>query len=140
MKKCFVAFGELFETHEQLAEAVVPGMSSFNDPTPVLRGTATSTPLPGNPREIAVSDDRLLGRLSVISLVSIEEATGRSLRGHHDNGIEDGTELSNVIPVCSGHDQRQRDATPVHQQMSLAAIFFPDPLGSVLQPLHPSET
>jgi len=34
-----------------------------------------------------------------------------------------------VIDVGCGHDDRQRDATPVHQQVALAALFFPDPSG-----------
>jgi hypothetical protein len=33
------------------------------------------------------------------------------------------------MPVGSGHDERQRDTTLVHQQMTLAAIFFPDTSG-----------
>src|SRR4030067_878722 len=37
-------------------------------------------------------------------------------------------QLRNIMPVSSGHDDRQRDATTVHQQMALAPIFFPDPL------------
>jgi hypothetical protein len=39
--------------------------------------------------------------------------------------------LRNIMPVGPGHDERQRDATTVHQQMALAPIFFPDPLDSV---------
>ena len=58
----------------------------------------------------------------------------------HDAGIEDGFELSDVIAICSGHDQRQRDATPVHQQMSLGSFFFPDLLGWGRQLRSPSAT
>lgn len=47
--------------------------------------------------------------------------------GSLDNdGIEHGFQLGDVMPVCSGHDERQRDATSVHQQMAFAPIFFPD--------------
>jgi hypothetical protein len=45
---------------------------------------------------------------------------------HH--GIKYGFQLRNVLPVGSGHDERQRDATTAHQQMMFAAIFSPDPL------------
>lgn len=36
-----------------------------------------------------------------------------------------------VMHVGPGHDDRQRDATPVDQQVALAPLFFPDPSGSV---------
>ena len=45
------------------------------------------------------------------------------------NRLQHGPQLRDVMPVGSGHDERQRDATTVHQQMTFAAIFFPDPLG-----------
>jgi hypothetical protein len=34
-----------------------------------------------------------------------------------------------VMDVGPGHDERQRDATAVHQQVALAPLFFPDPSG-----------
>ncbi len=46
---------------------------------------------------------------------------------HH--AVEYRTELRDVMAIRSGHDERQRDATTVHQQMALAPIFSPDPLG-----------
>ena len=45
------------------------------------------------------------------------------------NGIEYGLNLRHVVCVRSRHDERQRDATPVHQQMVLAA--FPPPIRRV---------
>jgi len=48
----------------------------------------------------------------------------------HD-GIKNRLQLRNIMPIGSGHDERQRDATPVHQQMALAPIFSPDPWGWV---------
>ena len=45
---------------------------------------------------------------------------------NHD-GIEHRFELPDVMPVGSGHDERQRHATPVHQRMAFAPIFSPDP-------------
>lgn len=38
-------------------------------------------------------------------------------------------ELLAVMYVGPCHDERQRDATAVHQQVALAAFFFPDPSG-----------
>ena len=43
-----------------------------------------------------------------------------------------------VIDVGRGHDDRQRDATPVHQQVPLAPIFFPDPSGWARRFVAPS--
>jgi hypothetical protein len=42
----------------------------------------------------------------------------------HD-GIEHGLNLRHAVCVGSRHDEGQRDATPVHQQMALAAVFSP---------------
>ena len=47
------------------------------------------------------------------------------------DGIEHGLQLRDVMTVGSGHDERQRDATSVHQQMAFAPIFFPDPWDSL---------
>src|SRR5690625_3968947 len=43
------------------------------------------------------------------------------------NGIEYGFQLADIMTIGPGYDERQRDATAVHQQMSLASFFFPDP-------------
>ena len=43
----------------------------------------------------------------------------------HD-GLKHRLELRHIMAMGSGHDERQRDATTVDQQMALAAIFFPD--------------
>ena len=47
-------------------------------------------------------------------------------------------QLLAVIDVRPGHDDRQRDATPVYQQMALAPIFFHDPSGRGRQLLAPA--
>ena len=44
-----------------------------------------------------------------------------------------------VMDVGRGHDERQLDATTVHQQMTLAAIFFPDRSGSARPLVAPME-
>jgi hypothetical protein len=33
------------------------------------------------------------------------------------------------MPVCACYDQGQRDAMPVHQDVSLASVFSPGPSG-----------
>ena len=56
---------------------------------------------------------------------------------HHD-GVKDGCKLADIMSVCPGHDDRQRDATTVHQQVALAPIFSPDPSGSARQLAQPA--
>ena len=41
------------------------------------------------------------------------------------NGVQHGFKLRHVMSVCSGRDERQRDAAAVHQQITFATIFFP---------------
>ena len=59
------------------------------------------------------------------------------LRSLYYDGIKHGFELGDVMPIGSGHDERQRDATTVHQQMALAPIFSPGPLDWVQQLIEP---
>jgi len=55
----------------------------------------------------------------------------------HD-GLQHGIELRVVMLIGLGHDERQGDATPVHQQVALAAFFFPDLSGWARHLLAPS--
>lgn len=43
------------------------------------------------------------------------------------HGIEHGLQLRHIMSMRPGHDERQRDATTVDQQMALTPIFSPDP-------------
>ena len=43
----------------------------------------------------------------------------------YDDGVEYRFQLRDIMPIGSGRDERQRDATTVHQQMAFAPIFFP---------------
>ena len=40
---------------------------------------------------------------------------------------QNGCKLTDIMPVRSGYDDGQRDATAVHKQMPFASFFFPDP-------------
>ena len=67
---------------------------------------------------------------------------GRTGTLDHD-GLKHSFQLRDIMSVGAGHDERQRDATTVHQQMALAPIFFPDPLGWVqrfAEPVVPSSS
>ena len=81
------------------------------------------------------------GGLSAISGIKTQmlgTTLGRCLALDHD-GRQNGVELRDVMPVRSGHDERQGDATAVDQQVTLAPIFFPDPSGWVRLALVPVE-
>jgi hypothetical protein len=52
------------------------------------------------------------------------------LRAINNDFIQDDLKPGDVVSVCPGYDNRRRDATAVCQEMTLAALFFPYPLGS----------
>ena len=71
------------------------------------------------------------GRLAAISGIQAQ-VLGAPFSRHFaldPDGRQNGIELRNIMPVRSGHDERQGDATAVDQQMTLAPIFSPDPSG-----------
>ena len=46
-----------------------------------------------------------------------------------DDLVEHHLHLAYIMSMGPGYYDRQRDSTAVHQQMTLAAVFFPDPSG-----------
>ena len=95
----------------------------------------------GHMRNVAVALNDIQRRLASISGVKTQmfrAALSWYLALDHDGG-QDGVELRNIMPVRSGHDERQGDATAVDQQMTLAPIFFPDQSGCARPPLAPLE-
>jgi len=78
-----------------------------------------------------VDDLQILGTaVASVSAQMLAPTKGRTLALDCD-GREHGIESLAVIHVGCGHDERQRDATTVDQQMPLAPLFFPDPSGWV---------
>ena len=122
--------------HQQLAKAIEPTMADLNNPT---SGLLSGMPLlgllllcaTGHMRNVAMALNDLQRRLAAISGIQTQ-MLGATLSRHlaldHD-GRQDCVELRNVMPVRSGHDERQGDATAVDQQVTLAPIFFPDQSG-----------
>ena len=135
---------KLLVAHQQLAKAVEPTVADLHDPAP---GFPAGMPLlspdllraTGHMRNVAVALDDLQRRLATISGVQAQ-MLGATLSGNlaldHDGG-QDRIELRDVMPVRSGHDERQGDATAVDQQMTLAPIFFPDRSGWLRPALAP---
>ena len=134
-------------SHQQLSEAVEPAVADLNNLTSsLLVGMALPGLLllrsTGDMRNIAMPLNDLQRGLATISGIQAQ-MLGATLRRHlaldHD-GRQDGVELRDIMPVRSGHDERQGDATPVDEQVTLASIFFPDQSGwgrPVLAPVGP---
>ncbi len=134
MNEGFVAFDKFFIPDKQFPESVEPGMCCLNNPPTVLWRTSSSTLLPDDSRCIAAGANLLTNRFSIVSLIRIQEPLS-FVREGDDHGIKHGTELTDVMSVRSGNDQRQRDAMGVHQEMALAPLFSPDPWDSGQSPL-----
>jgi hypothetical protein len=104
-------------------------MCPFNHPASILRRTPPLAFLSRNPWDVAPRADLLMGWLPVISLIRIQESE-LSVRKGNNNRIEHGRELTDIMAMSPGNDQRQRDATPVHEEMTLAPFFSPGLWGS----------
>ena len=111
-------------------------MADFNNPT---SGFLSGMPLlgllllraAGHVRNVAMALNDFQRGLAAISRIKTQ-MLGTTIGRHFaldPDGRQDGVELRNIMPVRSGHDERQRDATAVDQQMTLAPIFSPDPSG-----------
>ena len=91
---------------------------------------------------VAMALDDLQCRLTTIGRIQTQ-VLGATLWGclafDHD-GRQNRIQLRHIMPVRSGHDERQGDATAVDQQVALASFFSPDPsdwLQSALAPVEP---
>lgn len=121
-------------------------MADLNNPTPgfLIRMRLLGFFLlgaTGHMRNVVVALDDIQRRLAAISGIQTQvfgAALGRYLALDHDGG-QDSVELRNIMPVRSGHDERQGDATAVDQQVTLAPIFSPDQSGSARPALVPVE-
>ncbi len=131
-------------SHQQLAKPIEPTVRYFYDPTSclLLRGSLEFLgflPSSFDMGDVAMLRNDLQGGSSCISSVSTQVLVPSDRRTgslNHD-GIKNCRQLRSVMPIGSGHDERQRDATPVHQKVTLAAFFFPDPSGYALRPPVP---
>ena len=137
---------KLLIAHQQLAEAVEPAMADLHNPTPgFLSGMALLglflLGATGYMRNVVMALNDLQRRLAAISGIQTQ-MLGATLKRHlaldHDGG-QHCVELRNIMPVRSGHDERQGDATAVDQQVTLAPIFFPDQSGWARPALVPVE-
>lgn len=76
-----------------------------------------------------VDDAQALGAATAsFGAQMLAPAHGRAL-ALDDDRAEHSVQSFAVIDVGRGHDERKRDATTVHQKVSLAALLFSDPAG-----------
>lgn len=145
MVECDEAAFEFFIAHEQLAEAIEPAMADFDNPTP--RRLAGLAPLGvgfltaiDDVRDVAMAVDDARDFCAAVAGIGAQvfAAPQRRALSLDDDGAEHLLDALAIIDVGCGHDDRQRDATPVHQQVALAAFFFPDPSGWGRQLLGPA--
>jgi len=90
-------------------------------------------------RDIIPVDYALVCRFTVIAFVGAEmlKLVCCWLWSLNDNAIQYGFQLSYIVPIRPGDDDRQRDATLFHQQMAFASFFSPGPSGSDQPPPEP---
>jgi hypothetical protein len=128
---------EFLIPHEQLAKAIEPAMRDLHNPPPgslrrmppLLLGFL---PAPFDMGDVAMLFNGDTCRNAGVACIGTQvlAASLRRRGTRHYDGVKDDGQLAHIMPVCRGHDDRQRDATIVHQQVALASIFFPDPSGS----------
>ncbi len=126
MKESLVAFSKLLISDEELSESVEPGMGRFHHPASILpRTPSPSSAVPSwNPWYVALYTDLFANRIAIITFIRIQESLPAFWK-IDDEGIEHGRELTEIMSMGPGNDQRQRDATSVHQDVPLASFFFP---------------
>jgi len=118
--------------YEQLTETIEPALTDLHNPTPGFLAGISPFGLSflatiDNVGNVAVcfDDPQVLGtsvaRVSTQMLV----APMHWIFEFDQNGTEHLIKPSAIIDIGCGHDERQRDATSVHQQVPLAAFFPP---------------
>jgi len=116
-----------FESDAQLAHACEPSVSAFHDPAMAPQAIVALNSLASD----AWRDSRLLevmaATVDVIGLISVQLAWPASwapwLAGDRGQGIDQFLEDHRIVPVGSGHTERQGNAVAVDDQMPLAAEF-----------------
>src|SRR5258706_10668051 len=136
---------ELLVAHEQLAKAIEPAMRDFDNPPPRPLGRMPSNLFGFLPASFDVGnvvmlfDDGKSGHAGIAGIGTQVLAASLGWRRplYHDR-LQNRGNLADIMSICSGHDDRERDATAVHEQVTLAPIFSPDPSGWVRRLLVPA--
>ena len=124
---------ELFIADQKFAKAFKPAVCDLDNPA--LGSLARLTfellrflPSPLDVTNVAALLNALPGWLARVGCIGAQVPnSGAFALVCNFAAIEHALELHDVMAVGTGHDEREWDATPVDQQLVLAAIFFPDP-------------
>ena len=81
-------------------------------------------------RRVTILFHRFLGFFPLIPGIRAKILFRFSARLPHPV-FQNGFDLRDIMSVCSGYDDRQRDTMLVDQNVTFASIFFPDPWGCV---------
>ena len=108
--------------HQQLSESVEPAVRDFDNPAsgPFLwvtfefAGLLSSALDVGN---VAMFLNDFQSWCAGVASISTQMfvSSQRWIRSLDLEAIEHGFKLRNIMPICAGHDERQWDATTVHQ-------------------------
>lgn len=126
---------KFFKTNQQFSKAVEPRKTPLDDPSPCLELRIPAlhfnffSSLP-NARDISPINTLIERGLSCIPFISTQmlSPTNFCCWTFYHNVVKCIRQQLHVVLLCSAHDERQRDATTVDEDASLAAIFFPDQL------------
>ena len=136
---------QLLVAHQQFAKAIEPSVSNLNNPPPrflsgmTLLGSGLLLAA-DQMGDVAVPLDDPQRGVTPVTCIQAQvfgAPFGRHLALDHDRR-QHGLQLRNIMSMGSGHDERQGDATPVDQQVTLAPIFFPDQSGLAQPALAPA--
>ena len=113
---------QLFVSHGRLAEPTEPTVANLNNPAPCfllwVAPLVVSLLAPINDmRNVAMLSNDLGRSLAPITRICAQmfaTPLGWRLALDH-NGSQHLADLADIVFICSGHDDRQRDATSVHQ-------------------------
>lgn len=115
-----------FESDAQFAHACEPSMSALHDPAMAPQPVALD-PLASDTWRDAPRLEVMAATVDVVGLISVQFAWPTSwtpwLAGDRRQGIDQFLEDHRVVPVGSGHAERQGNAIAVDDQMPLAAEF-----------------
>src|SRR3990172_9231795 len=124
----------LFIANQELSETAEPGMRNLHNPAPGLVSVLFAHlffAARAYVRAIITRHDLLERRLAGKARIRAQvlRVIWPDLGAFDNDRIQRSRQLRHVVSISSDYDDRQRDATLVDQEHSLAPIFFPDPSG-----------
>ena len=108
MKKCQIGRSGFLEPDEQFSEPVEPGVSHLNNPSSRFVSFLDSLLLftsRTNMRRVTILFHRFLGFFPLIPGIGTKVLFRFSARLPYP-ALQDGFDLRDIMPVCSGHDDR----------------------------------